>query len=227
MGLEDLSPFCIKLQSYLKLAKLPFETQSGNPQSSPKGKLPYITFRGKKYSDTYFIIQMLNKTFELDLDQPLTREQRIWTATYRSSIEEHLYFLLLYFRWQDKEGWEGYRGHIQETLKRGGVPGMLAPILTKVVRNSVLKSLKAQGTGRHQREEVAKLGKEHIHAMVQILGDNAFAMGEQATSLDATFYAFLTSILTPPLDSPIKQEALKHPTLQQYCERFRATYFAD
>jgi Glutathione S-transferase N-terminal domain len=37
-GLPDLSPFCVKLETYLRLAKIPYETQVGDPRKAPKKK---------------------------------------------------------------------------------------------------------------------------------------------------------------------------------------------
>ena len=42
-GLPNLSPFCMKVETYLRMAGLPFRTVNNtNPGTAPKKKLPYI-----------------------------------------------------------------------------------------------------------------------------------------------------------------------------------------
>lgn len=52
-GLPNASPFCMKIETYLRMTKLPYETKFiDNPQQAPKGKLPYIQIDGINYPDT-------------------------------------------------------------------------------------------------------------------------------------------------------------------------------
>ena len=56
-GLPNASPFCMKLETYLRMAGLPFElVNDGNVIRAPKGKLPYIEDDGRVVADTNFII---------------------------------------------------------------------------------------------------------------------------------------------------------------------------
>ena len=61
-----------------------------------------------------------------------------------------------------------------------------------------------------------------IHAF---LGDKPYAMGDRATTLDATCYGFLAALLVPPIASPLKTAALAMPNLVGYTERMRSQYF--
>ena len=47
-GLPNASPFCMKVETYLRMCNLPYTTVNVlNPAKGPKGKLPYITRRGQ------------------------------------------------------------------------------------------------------------------------------------------------------------------------------------
>ena len=46
-GLPDPSPFVMKAEVLLKMANLPFETDTGGFNKAPKGKLPYIADDGE------------------------------------------------------------------------------------------------------------------------------------------------------------------------------------
>ena len=51
-------------------------------------------------------------------------------------------------------------------------------------------------------------------------------LGAQPSSLDATAHAFLANLLWAPFDSRIQRHAMARPTLQAYCQRMKARYFA-
>ena len=41
-GMPDISPFCIKVETYLRLVGVPFECVVSDARKGPKQKLPYI-----------------------------------------------------------------------------------------------------------------------------------------------------------------------------------------
>ena len=60
-GLPSISPFCLKLDIYLRLTGISHTTVTdGTPFGAPKGKLPYIEHDGKKIGDSGFIIDTSN-----------------------------------------------------------------------------------------------------------------------------------------------------------------------
>ena len=63
LGLPDASPFVLKVDAYLRLADIPFESVSGidNVRKAPKSKLPFITDGDQVISDSAFIVQHLQK----------------------------------------------------------------------------------------------------------------------------------------------------------------------
>jgi glutathione S-transferase len=58
----DASPFCVKVEAYLRLADLPYETLSGAQylRKAPKGKLPFIEDNDNIIADSSFILKYLN-----------------------------------------------------------------------------------------------------------------------------------------------------------------------
>ena len=52
-GLPDPSPFVMKAEVLLKMADLPFATDTTGFPKAPKGKLPYIRDDGKIISQLY------------------------------------------------------------------------------------------------------------------------------------------------------------------------------
>ena len=52
-------------------------------------------------------------------------------------------------------------------------------------------------------------------------------MGEQPTTLDATAYAYVGSVIKPPLPSPIVDYVIQLANLCEHYERMRRKFFSD
>src|SRR2546422_630878 len=128
-GLPDLSPFVFKLETYLRMAKIPYKAEPGDPRKAPKKKLPYIEHDGK--------------------------------------------------------------------------------------------TLGGQGTGRHTPPEVDAIGKGLVTSIADQIEDGPFFLGEEPSSVDATAYAFLASLMEPPFDSNVKAHANALPQLRGYVDRMK------
>jgi glutathione S-transferase len=79
--------------------------------------------------------------------------------------------------------------------------------------------------GRHSKEEIYQLGKDDITAIATSLGQQKFFFGEQPSSIDAVLYGFLANIITPPINSPLKQHTMSYSNLVEHCERMKQKYY--
>ena len=62
-GLPNPSPFCMKVETYLRMAGLPYEAINGAlPFKAPKKKLPYIEDGTQLIADSGFILEYLKAT---------------------------------------------------------------------------------------------------------------------------------------------------------------------
>jgi hypothetical protein len=75
-GLPDPSPFVTKAEVLLKMAELPYRTDTTGFKKAPKGKLPYIDDEGKIIADSTFIRWHLEKKYNIDFDRALNPEER-------------------------------------------------------------------------------------------------------------------------------------------------------
>jgi glutathione S-transferase len=208
------SPFCIKVEAYLRLAGIPYKPVVTLPFQAPRGKLPFIVDGGRRIADSGHIIDHLRRSAALDLDAGLDERQRALGHLLRRCCEESLYFVLLYARWVDAAGWTVMRPIVSAALP----PGLRAPILP-IIRRGVRKTLHAQGYGRHTRDEIYALGAADLAAIAAVIAGRDFAVADRPTSFDAVLYAFLASVLRPPIETPLKQAALQHPALAEYVTR--------
>ncbi|MFZ3066781.1 MAG: glutathione S-transferase family protein [Gammaproteobacteria bacterium] len=219
--LPNPSPFCMKLETYLRMTNQPFEiVKIVDVRKTPKGKLPYIQDNDKIISDTSFIIDYLKKTYGDNLDNQLTDQQKAEALSIQRLVEEHLYWVMVYSRWIDNRNWP--------TLKKtffGKMPPVLKSIIPYLVRKKVKRVLAAQGIGRHSEADIYALGIQDINALSVLLNNQPFFLGNQPTSLDASTFAFLLSILKAPIESPLKAHLEARQNLVAYCGRMWEKYY--
>jgi glutathione S-transferase len=224
-GLPNASPFCMKLETYLRMAALPFEiprASQSHLQKAPKGKMPYIEDQGKTFADTTFIIDYLKATYGDPLDGWLDAPQRAVALAFQRLLEENLYWAVVYTRWVEPQGWD-----LTKAAFFGKLPVPLKWFVPPLARRGLIKELHGHGMGRHSREEILAIGKRDIDALAHFLADKAYFMGAQPCSLDATAYAFLANLVWPPVESELKRHAGQYPQLAAYCQRMRSQYYAQ
>ena len=103
-GLADLSPFVMKVDTYLRLARLPYKLVPFSMETmtaSPKGKLPYIVDGKEKVADSSFIVEYCQSKYGDRLDAELTDAQRATGHATVRMLEENLYWVLVAERWRD------------------------------------------------------------------------------------------------------------------------------
>jgi glutathione S-transferase len=215
--LRTASPFGLKLEAYLRLAGIPYRVEpfAGNPGKAPKGKIPYITDDdGRQMGDSGLIIEHLVKKHGDTLDAHLTPAERAVGHALRRMTEEGLYFAILYSRWIDDAGFA-----VIGPVFFAAMPAPLRPAVGMLVRRNMRNTLKAQGTGRHTREQIYALGNADLQALSDALGDKPFFLGDKPTSYDAAIYGTLHNLMKVPTGTPLTAFACALPNLVAYCER--------
>ncbi|XP_077989758.1 failed axon connections homolog [Glandiceps talaboti] len=84
------SPFPLKLETYLRFAKIPY-VNIPSSKWSPKHKTPWIEFNGEILGDTSFIIEFLNEKFEVDLNKHLNPSDKATARAFQKMAEENFY----------------------------------------------------------------------------------------------------------------------------------------
>jgi len=107
----------------------------------------------------------------------------------------------------------------------GEIPALIRPLIAKQIRKSAFAAMRDHGLGRHTRSQIYELGAADLLSLSRFLGDKPFFMGDTRTSADATLYAWLSSILDAPLESPLKDAARGHANLVGYTQRVGASFF--
>lgn len=220
---RNVSPFALKLETWLRLAEIPFTIEETvRLARMPKGKLPCVRDGGLLLADSSRIIAHLKATRGVDPDAGLSDRQRAEATALQRLIEEHLYFLILWARWLDPEGWP-----VMADAVFGRVPALLRPIARRLLRDRVRRLLDLQGLGRHGPDELEDLARDDLLALSLHLGDRPFFMGEQLTTIDAVAFGFLANILFVPVEGRLKRVALGFPNLVAFCEAMEAGIYGE
>ncbi|WP_137884989.1 glutathione S-transferase family protein [Pseudomonas sp. 2FE] len=216
------SPYCLKVETFLRLCGLDYRVKTlFDPRKGPKGKLPFIQLDGELIADSAVILRTLSERLELPLDRHLDAAGRGRALAITRLCDEHLYFLLVYFRWLEDEGW-----HQIKPVFFGGLPAPLKWLVPGLARSNIRKALHGQGLGRHNREEALTFAREDLQALSDLLGAAPFFGGVQPCSADAAAYGLLANLILCSLDTPLNRLAREFPALVAYCERLRDKFWA-
>ena len=217
-GVLNPSPYCMKVEVFLRLAEIPYEVVTQNdPRKAPKGKLPYIEHQGRAIPDSAAILDYLTEAFSLRLDEALSAEQRAVGFAVSKMLDEYLYWCVVYNRWIDERVWRDLRQAFF-----GEMPWLMRDLAGAMVRAKVRKALHLQGIGRHDPADVYARAGECLQAMEVLLGDQDYLFGTEPTSYDATLYAYAANSLLLPHDTELQQIKARTPGLLAYCGRMQS-----
>lgn len=222
-GIPNQSQFCAKIETYLRMAGLPYQIVETMPFKGPRGKLPFIVDGGRKVSDSRLIVEYLKAAYGDPLDGRLGAGEKALAAAFQRLLEEHLYWVGMMSRWNHTEAnWQ--------TLKQaifGGLPPVARDLAAAAYRRRIKSQILGHGLGRLNAEEAFRLGREDLDALAEFLGGKPYFMGASPASLDASAYGILVNTLGCPIESPLKEHALSKRNLVDYCRRVQAEYFPE
>ena len=220
-GLPTVSPFCLKLDAWLRMTGIPHESiTAATPFAGPKGKAPWIELDGKKLGDSTFIVAHLAERFGVDPDAHLTPAQHGMAVAIQRLIDENLYWTMVHDRWMNDANWKQFRDVVLS-----GVAAPLRRVLGPIARRGVKKQLEGHGIGIHEPEEIAAIGRRDVNALAAILGDQDWFFGDTPSTIDAVAYAQLVNIWRAPFESEVRRAIGQTPNLVAFIDRFAARYY--
>lgn len=217
------SHFCVKLETYLRMADLEYRMIPTIPFTAPRGKLPYIDDNGVKIADSRAIIRHLQQHYGPGPDTGLSPAQLAQALAWQRLLEEHLYWISMYSRWQGSaENWQ-----INKQAIFGSLPVWAGAPLAQAYRWRIKAQLRGQGLARLSPAEIWQQATADIAALSTQLGDQPYFLGQQPCSLDASAYGVLSNIINCPVTSPLQELAEQTPNLPAFCRRMQSRYFPE
>jgi glutathione S-transferase len=221
-AIPNLSPFCCKLETWLRIAHIPYEiVDTSDPRIAPKGKLPFIEDAGRRIGDTSIIVDYLAKTRGVDLDRHLDASQRGIALLVQRTLEEHYAFVILYTHFIRADGWRHSRANFDS------VPAFARALVASMARGRMRKILWMQGVLRNSDVEIIESAVRDWRAVLTVMGDGPFFFGNEPTGIDAIVFAALATTVLTPIESSIADFLRSQPLCIAYAERMRARFFPE
>jgi len=214
----DPSPFCLKAETYLRLAKLPFEKRISLAAMfrAPKKKLPYIVDDDDVIADSEFIIEHVKRKYHVWLDDWLTPTQIATAYAIRRMLEDGTYWVLIYGRWMEPNVWANYK-HVVFS----GVPVPMRFAIAALAHRDYRRRCDGQGVLRYSPSEINQIGARDVETVATMLGENRYFFGEKLASIDAVIYGFLGNAYYAPYQTDIKKSIISHGNFVAYLNRIR------
>ena len=227
-GLPDTSPYVTKVDCYLRMVGLPYEhvpwQSAQDLLNAPKGKFPYIEDKGRRVTDSEFILDYLRATYGDTLgDLALSPRDHAIARSLRIMMEERLNWVTPYTRWLEDVPWEAFK----RVGVFGVIPAEAREAVLEQIRESVRGQLHAQGLGRHSREEIYLLANGDLSALAAYLEDKPFLLGDTPKALDASAFGILAPMLNDGYDAPHKTHLQSLPNLVAYWHRLHEKYYPN
>jgi len=218
-NVPSASPFVMKLQTYLRMAKIPHKIDSKN-NFGPKGKIPWVSLNGRHLGDSELIISHLNEHFSVNLNKgPYSKSQLATATCARVALEEHFLWGL---------AMERFWYNPSQFRKITGNSGFREWVVMTFGQRLVQRRTEGQGLGLHSQSEVEKLCSKDLRAVSDIMGSNRFLLGSEPCQDDAAVFGMLSVALwglpNSPYEALVKDELTN---LKDYCMRLKELYYPD
>ncbi|KAK3714552.1 hypothetical protein QZH41_014209 [Actinostola sp. cb2023] len=216
----SISPFPLKLETYVRLANIPYKNRFGGAMSS-KGKIPWIQYKDDVIADSNFCIKYLNDKFSVDLDAELSRSQKGVARSLLTMLEENTYWTLMYYRWME---------NLHPTV--GFLFPAASPLKKRIIAYAGHRRAKTylhgHGIGRHTRDEIYYIASRDLESVSGILEDKPFLMGDKPTLVDTAAFGCLANIVWHDVKSPQNSMILNNfKNLEEYCYRLKEHTWPD
>ena len=224
-SVPNFSPFCVKLETYLKMAEIPYESKpTFDFSKSPKNLMPYIEIDGQFKGDSALIIDFLKEKYGDKIDSELSAEQQAIATGFIGMLENHLGPFVFYFRWVDNEGWPQFREMIFAKS-----PKLIKLLVGYQLSKKAAKRMHLQGTSRFTQDEMLYLAQKDLNALSVYLADKSFFFGDKPTLLDIVCFAVYSGIIFVPIETKLKQLAIasQFANLQQHSKRMLEKFYSN
>lgn len=218
LGVMNASPFCMKVEVFLKLAGLPYRVNDRTPPMRlPKGKLPALRDGDRLVCDSQAIVEHLQQQHGAQLPPGLRQPLRGADLALCRLFEEDFYFCALWARWIDDAAFA-----VVAKAFFGSMPWPVRSLVATLVRRKMRQALLGQGIGRHSPAEIAARACADLDAAQQVLGERPFFGGDAPSVLDCTAYAFVANALFVEIDNPVRRHLQAMAPLVAYGQRMAA-----
>ncbi|KAE9550750.1 hypothetical protein FO519_006051 [Halicephalobus sp. NKZ332] len=213
--LPNVSPFCMKVELFLRAHKIQYEVIDDNFQRGEKGLLPFIELNGEHIADSEFIIEHLSKHFNIKDNSP--KEVAGASRALSRMFDEEIFKIQLKFKIKEYE--------FVKLLLSSIVPGILIPLVVPVIQ--LVFGRKLGGYGTFSEAELKQLYRRNLQAATDVLGDKKFLGGNEPNLGDCSVFGQLASLYYLSCPNDLKCIIDEFPSLKKLMNTIIREYFAD
>ncbi|MFN3231699.1 MAG: glutathione S-transferase C-terminal domain-containing protein [Alphaproteobacteria bacterium] len=223
--LGDISPFVYKLETYMRMARIPHETRimtlSQMLADGVRNMIPFVDEDGERMGDSSLIIEHFQRMHNDPLgDLSLPEAEKHKALLIKKLCETELTNIMVYSRWL---GSADYRP-VAEFANRDREGDELAFAVDKALEG-VTALMHTFRIGRYDEETVERLLREDLDCLAFYLGGQPYFLGEKPHAVDASAFGLLASFMHFPVANRLIKVAREHDTLVAYCDRIKAEFF--
>uniref|UniRef100_A0A914XCF4 Uncharacterized protein n=1 Tax=Plectus sambesii TaxID=2011161 RepID=A0A914XCF4_9BILA len=196
--LPNLSPFCLKLETWLRLNDVKYEVVPSWMMRSKEGLLPFVELNGEHIADSQLILFKLSKHFKKE--DKLPKEKLAVARAVDRMVEGSLLFALICFKVVKNTA-----KFIHPSVSGAPVPEFLTNLVAPFIHGQIKGRMRANGMYKHDEADIIEIMRRDLQALSDILGSNKFVMGDEPSAVDCTVFGNLASCYYLPYDQPMKR----------------------
>lgn len=195
--IPSISPFCLKLESWLKLHGIKYQNVDHKcKHRSKKGMLPFIEINGEEIADSEHIIEVLSKKFEKEMPAELSQDQKNVQHAMITMVENHLHWTIVHWKTKDVDNiLKGYKLNLQDVLGSKVPSSVLNFYFKHSFCRKGLKRVRSSGMGALSAEDIENLGKKDLQTLSEMLGEKEFFFGDEPSMLDLVVFSHVGQLV--------------------------------
>ena len=241
----SISPFGIKVESYLRIKNIPYEVVHTN-QMGPNGQIPYIHLLNESEAgddinptvevipDSNIIIERLDSEFPSSLPESLSPVESAAAHAFTRMLEEHTSQIAFYYRYSlNMEDFMTVVDMRNRVFSANNSPAgaAMAEGFARILPKDFSERMKARRLLRHSDERLWEFSFRDLKALSDYTGeDKPYFHGNRPTAFDCTVFGHLSQIMYINLSEPFPQQVFikEHcDNLVRFMERFKNEYWPD
>ncbi len=183
----------------------------------PRGRTPVLVVDGEVIPDSFEILDELDRRYPEPPLLPVDPAARARCLVLEDWIDEVLYFLGAWTRWQDPEGFARIA-----PVMRAGLPFPLSRLVPPLARRTILRRLAGQGTGRKPPEVVRREFREGVARLEALAAASPYLCGDELTRADLAAAALVGQMLSTLTQESVRPRLEELPALAAWLGRVHA-----
>jgi len=222
--MPNMSPFCLKLETYLRANNIKYEVRQTWMQRSSKGQLPFVELNGEQLADSQLIIKALSRKFKKEEEEKLTQTQMGISRAVDRLVESSFIQAIVAFKYLD---------HLPELISGENtglrwIPKMVTDVAAMFMKPTLTAKLYSQGFGRLTREEQIEQARLDLQAIADLMGKNKFMLGDEPHIVDFTLFGHFATFYYLPFNMLLKRMMREEfMGLVTYMDRMKERFWPD